>query len=120
MSRIPACVLLLFVALVISPARAQNNDSSQAPDGNTPQTQPTPAAVSPQSHSEANGRIQRSVTDLLSGDPILNGADIEVTVDDNDITLTGEVDNYAQHQRVLALLEQYTRWRRVVDKLKIQ
>ena len=41
-------------------------------------------------------------------------------MDDHDITLTGSVDSYAQHQRVLALLQQYARWRRIVDKLQMK
>lgn len=68
--------------------------------------------------SEANSRIQRSAEDLLRGDPQLNGADVQVTVDDHAITLTGTVDTYTQHQRVLALMQQYARYRGIVDKLR--
>jgi osmotically-inducible protein OsmY len=67
---------------------------------------------------EANSRIQRSVESLLSGDPQLSSADVEVSVDDSSITLTGSVDSYAQHQRALALVSQYSRYRQIVDKIK--
>ncbi len=70
--------------------------------------------------SENNSRIQRSVEDLLRGDQVLSSADINVTVDDYSITLTGHVDSYAQHQRVMALLNQYSRYRQIVDKLQMR
>lgn len=68
--------------------------------------------------SENNSRIQRSVEDLLRGDPVLSSADITTTVDDYAITLSGHVDSYAQHQRVMALVNQYSRYRKIVDKLQ--
>lgn len=117
MLHIAACALLLLLA----PALWQQNQdyaSPQAVPGSSPQAQPTPKARD--SHSEANSRIQRSVDDLLRGDQVLSGAAIQTAVDDENITLTGTVKNYAQHQRVLALVEQYSRWRRIVDKLSIE
>lgn len=111
MLRILVCALLLSVsfALTQGPAsRAQEAKPSPTPSDNA------------QSKSEANSRIQRSVEDLLHGDQVLSSADIETTVDDYSITLTGHVDSYAQHQRVLALLEQYARYRKIVDKLQMK
>jgi osmotically-inducible protein OsmY len=58
------------------------------------------------------------MTDLLSSDPVLSGANVEATVDDKNITLTGTVKSHAQHQRVLQLAEQYRRWREIVDQIK--
>ncbi|HEX7286073.1 MAG TPA: BON domain-containing protein [Candidatus Angelobacter sp.] len=68
--------------------------------------------------SENNSRIQRSVQDLLQGDTVLSSADVQVAVDDYAITLTGTVDSYAQHQRAMALVSQYSRYRKIVDKIQ--
>lgn len=87
------------------------------PQATLPQQQ-APPAQNLQSNSEANQRIQRSVEDLLSGDQLLSNADVEVAVDDVAITLTGYVDGYAQHSRVMALVQQYARYRQIVDKIK--
>ena len=119
MYRFPVCALLLAIPLGFSYGYVQSGDTQQAPSP-TAQGQPSQTPAPAQSTGEANSRIQRSVEDLLSGDPLLNSADIQVTVDDHDITLTGSVDSYAQHQRVLALLQQYARWRRIVDKLQMK
>jgi osmotically-inducible protein OsmY len=56
----------------------------------------------------------------MSSDPILSGSDVEVDVDDRDVTLTGTVESHVQHQRVLQLVAQYGRWRKIVDKLKLE
>ncbi len=117
MYRIPMCALLLLLV-----AFAFSQDPQQPSQQNQPASsasQQTPAQQH-QEMSEANSRIQRSVEDLLRGDPVLSSADIQVAVDDYSITLTGHVDSYAQHQRVMALLEQYTRYRKIVDKLQMK
>jgi type II secretory pathway component HofQ len=83
------------------------------------QTSPPPqASPQKQESADANRRIHDSVADLLSSDPVLSGADVNVTVDDKNITLTGTVDNHAQHERVLQLVAQYGRWRNIVDQIK--
>jgi osmotically-inducible protein OsmY len=91
-------------------AHSSAHDSSQSP----PPAQPSP----PRNQTEANRRIHDSIDDLLSSDPILSGSDVEATVDDRNITLTGTVKSHAQHQRVLQLVEQYRRWREIVDQIK--
>jgi hypothetical protein len=119
MYRFPVCALLLSVPFAFVHSFVQSYEPPQSePAGLQAQPSQTPAPA--QSTSEANSRIQRSVEDLLSGDPLLSSADIQVNVDDHNITLTGSVDSYAQHQRVLALLQQYSRWRRIVDKLQMK
>jgi osmotically-inducible protein OsmY len=116
MYRIALCVLLLATASVAqTPQQTPAANPSPSPDQSAQQQTP-PAAH--QDMSENNSRIQRSVEDLLRGDPVLSSADIQTTVDDYAITLTGHVDSYAQHQRVMALVNQYSRYRKIVDKLQ--
>ena len=109
--------LLLFLAIspvipssvIQAPAQqaigfTQQNPSEPAPNRNT--------------KTEQNSRIQRSAEDALRGDQLLTGANLQVTVDDYDLTLTGKVESYQQHQRALALMQQYARYRQIVDKLE--
>lgn len=117
MARTAACFLLLVLLLSLSLLQHQSLSSPHPTLANM-QTQPTPKTA--EAHSEANARIKRSIDDLLQGDLLLQGVKIETTVDDEEIILTGTVDNYSQHQRVLALADQYSRWRRIVDKLIIK
>ena len=129
MGRSRVCVLLLLAIsamLTFSAAQQPLQDSQQASQNSSANPAPPPASGSQsaqpqpqeQSRSELNSRIQRSVEDILSGDPQLSSADVNVSVDDHAITLTGSVDTYMQHQRVLALLDQYSRYRQIVDKLQ--
>lgn len=115
MCRIRFSVPMLLFAFTCSSALAQGQP---APGSQQPQQQAQQKPPEAQQHSEANSRIQRSVEDVLSGDPQLSGADVHVNVDDHAITLTGTVDTYTQHQRVMALMQQYTRYRQIVDKLQ--
>lgn len=118
MYRVPVCALLLLAAsFAFSQDPQQSPPASSASPGQSAQQQ-QPQQPTHQDMSESNSRIQRSIEDLLHGDQILSSADIVTTVDDYSITLTGHVDSYAQHQRVMALLEQYARYRKIVDKLQ--
>ena len=117
MARTEACFLLLVLLLSLSLLQHQSLSSPHPTLANM-QTQPTPKTA--EAHSEANSRIKRSVDDLLEGDLLLQGVDIETTVDDEEIILTGTVDTYSQYQRVLALVDQYSRWRKIVNNVIIK
>jgi len=68
----------------------------------------------------ANDEIQSNLQSALDDDPILSGADLEAEVDDEVITLTGTVESYRQHQRVLELVSSYSSARDIVDKVTVQ
>lgn len=117
MVRISLFVLSAALAVFIGNQQPQDAQSS-AHDSSQSQAaaQPSPA----RNQTEANRRIHDSIDDLMSSDPILSGSDVEVDVDDRDVTLTGSVKSHAQHQRVLQLVAPYARWRKIVDKLKFE
>jgi hypothetical protein len=117
----PRIVLFLFLGVPILLAFAMQPQQSHDPQppaspssGAQAQEQPPPQA---QTQTEANRRIHDSISDLLDSDPVVNGADVDATVDDHNITLTGTVESYTQHQRVLQLVAQYGRWRKIVDNI---
>jgi len=117
MARIFFCALLLFSLFGFARLSPQSQDvSGQSPTTPAQQNQ-TPPDPSSQDKAGANSRIQDSIEDLLKSDPVLSGADVQVAVDDKNITLTGTTQSYAQHQRVLHLVDQYSRWRQIVDKI---
>ena len=125
----PRTVLLSFIAvpvLIVAMQLQQSQNPQPAdPSASNPtnqtnaQPQSTPAS-NPQDQSGQNQRIQSSIDDLLSSDQVLSGTDVNVAVDDVNITLTGHVDSYAQHQRVLQLVSSYGRWRKIVDQVQMK
>ena len=127
----PRTVLLSFIAVPVlivamqlqqSQNPQQTDPSAANPTNQTnaqPQSTPTPNS-NPQDQSGQNQRIQSSIDDLLSSDPVLSGTDVNAAVDDQSITLTGHVDSYQQHQRVLQLVSSYGRWRKIVDQVKMK
>lgn len=117
----PRVSLLVLVAafFVFVPPSLQSQDPKPAGSpstyaGNFQGETPPPQQENP----DVNRRIRDSIRDLLSSDPVLSGANVEATVDDKNITLTGTVKSHVQHQRVLQLVEQYRRWREIVDQIK--
>ena len=115
----PRTGLLIFVVLSTLAVAAQTPQHTD-PATNPAHAQQQAAPAGPQDSASANQRIQSSIDDLLSSDPVVDGADVEVAVDDHNITLTGSVENYTQHQRVLQLVSSYGRWRRIVDHVKMK
>jgi hypothetical protein len=93
-----------------------SSSGAQAPSGGTQAH--TPPASPSQKETGANRRIQDSISDLLSSDPVLSGSDVDATVDDHNIVLTGKVQSHVQHERVLQLVSSYGRWRNIVDKIQ--
>ena len=121
MARILLCILLLSAAFGFS-QQPQNQDPPRTPPPNSPDNSPPPpqSATQDQSKAGANTRIQNSIQDLLSSDPILSDVDVEANVNDESIVLTGTVESYAQHQRVLQLVSSYGRWRKIDDRVKMK
>jgi osmotically-inducible protein OsmY len=117
-------VFLVAVLLMAGAAAGQSHDPQQTnpstPGAGTDPQHNAQATPAPQTDSSANQRIHDSLSDLLSSDQVLSDADVEVKVDDRNITLSGSVENQAQHQRVLELAAQYTRWRKIVDKIQLK
>jgi hypothetical protein len=74
----------------------------------------------PHNHSDLNEQIRSNLQSVFRGDLILRGADLEASVDDQTITLTGTVQNYRQHQRALELLSPYINERSVEDKVLLE
>lgn len=115
------CLSLCLLLLLPVFRQGQNPPAamSPSPDNRQPQSSsPTPAEE--RSRDEANRTMQATIEDIFKADPILEGAQIQTTVDDEAITLSGAVQNEAQHQRALQLVHPYTRWRKVVDKIIVK
>jgi hypothetical protein len=121
MVRIFLCVPMLSAILWSTAQFMPNQDSPTQPPTSSAENSQSPAQnSSPQDKAGANERIQTSIRDLLKSDPVVDGADIQVSVDDHSIVLSGKVESYAQHQRVLQLVAQYGRWRQIVDQIKME
>jgi len=84
------------------------------------QPAPPQPTAHPQDKSENNSKIRSHINDVLRSDPSISGADVQTNVDDQNITLTGTVQSEGQHQRVLQLVEHYSRWRQIVDKISVK
>jgi len=122
MTRIFLCTLLLLGMPVVAQQQPHNPDptvpNAQVSPENTAQTDQPEQLL--QDKSEGNERIQSNLQSAFDDDPTLSGADVAANVNDESITLTGTVQSYLQHQRVLQLASPYNRNREIVDKVTVQ
>lgn len=117
--------LVFTLVLLGIPMLAQQSQTSnpifphaQASPESTAQTDQSEQPL--QDKAAGNERIQSNLQSAFDGDPTLSGAQVEAAVDDESITLTGTVDSYLQHQRVLQLISPYFNYRTIVDKVTVQ
>jgi osmotically-inducible protein OsmY len=115
------CTLLMLGTPMLAQQSQTTNPKSSNAQASPESTAQTDQPGQPlQSKAAVNERIQRNVQSAFEDDPTLSGAEVEAAVDDQSITLTGTVESYLQHQRVLQLVSPYSRNREIVDKLTVQ
>lgn len=122
--KIVVVLLSLSAALACAqqPANPSQNPPS-APPATAPESnqQPTPTPqIARQDKASANSQILDNVRSAVNSDPILSGTNVQVSVDDVYITLTGSVDSQGQLQRVLQLVSPYVNVRQLVNKIQIR
>ncbi len=128
MTRILVCALLLGAPVAFS---QQPQGQGQNPPPSTPpvtypdkstqsQPSPSPTPQNPQDNSGVNSQMESDLKSVLSSDPALSGSDIQASVDDMSITLTGSVQTQAQIERAMALVSPYARYRNVVNKIAVK
>jgi osmotically-inducible protein OsmY len=78
------------------------------------------SAKTAQSEAAGNELIEDNIQSAFDDDPTLSGADVAANVNDESITLTGTVQSYLQHQRVLELVSPYYNYRSIGDKVTVQ
>src|SRR5262245_54754532 len=126
MTPIRLCAFLLLFAVFALAQQPQSQtqnpgDTTSSAQRDRSQPPPTPAPTPQQQNRPGvNSQIQSQLDALVSGDPFLNDADVEVNVDDQNITLTGTIASEGQRQRVLQLASQYSRYRQIVDKMTVK
>jgi osmotically-inducible protein OsmY len=109
-----ACAALLVAATSVSCP----GDTSQQQTQQQQQLPQPPASL--QDKSGVNSQIQSNLRSDLKSDPGLSGTDVETTVDDVNITLTGTVQSQAQLDRVMALASPYASYRKLVNKVTVK
>lgn len=126
MIRTLLCALLLTATFAFAQQQPQGqgqnppNATPPAPD-NRPQSQQPPATAPQQQQSPmANTDVQSQIQNVLGNDPSLSGVQVQASVDDQSITLTGTVDSQAQKDRAMALVSPYMGQRKIVDKIKVK
>jgi hypothetical protein len=118
--------LFLLSTLMVCQAQTQNQEPSitsvqSSPASDTQaQAADRPIEALLQEKEEANDQIQTNLQSALDDDPILADSDVAANVDDVRIVLTGTVQSFQQHQRVLELVSPYGDSREIVDKLKVE
>jgi hypothetical protein len=73
----------------------------------------------PKGYQRSDERIREDVCDRLTDDEIIDPSDVEVTVSNCEVTLSGTVDDREQRRRAELLAEQVTGVTQVQNKLRV-
>ncbi len=87
--------------------------------GNSPDSMP-PDTRAPGPLSPSNTEVQQQIQTKVSTEPILRDSGVQISVDDQSVTLTGTVDSEQQHDSALRIAQSYAGDRTIVDKLTIR
>jgi hypothetical protein len=119
MTRKLICALLLLGTPMLC-QQPPNSDPTTSDAQVAPQNMADQSEQPLQDKAARNERIQNNLQSSFDDDPTLSGAEVAANVDDRSITLTGKVQSYLQHQRVLQLVSPYYGYRTVVDKVTVE
>jgi osmotically-inducible protein OsmY len=122
MNRILLGILMLMGTSVIGQQQPLNQEPPVLNARVSPEnsTQVDQSNRTLQDKAAGNARIQSNLQSAFDDDPVLSGTDLTANVDDERITLTGTVQSYLQHQRVVQLVSPYSNYREIVDKVTVQ
>lgn len=74
----------------------------------------------PKNYSRSDDRIKEDVNDRLSDDPFIDASDIDVSISNGEVTLTGTVDHRSTKRRAEDLAEAVSGVKNVENRLRVQ
>ena len=80
----------------------------------------TTGAEGPKGYKRSDPRIQEDVNDRLADDPYLDASEIEVTVTNGEVTLSGTVDSRQARRRAEDIAEQLSGVTHVQDNVRVR
>jgi osmotically-inducible protein OsmY len=73
----------------------------------------------PRNYSRSDDRIKEDINDRLSDDPFVDASDIDVTVTNGEVTLTGNVDDRSNKRRAEDLAEAVSGVKNVENRIRV-
>ncbi|HEY0653218.1 MAG TPA: BON domain-containing protein [Chryseosolibacter sp.] len=73
----------------------------------------------PKSYTRSDDRIKEDINDKLSDDPFIDASDIDVTVSNGEVTLTGTVDHRSTKRRAEDLAEAVSGVKNVENRIRV-
>ena len=73
----------------------------------------------PRNYSRSDDRIKEDINDRLSDDPFVDASEIEVTVSNGEVTLTGSVDDRSNKRRAEDLAEAVSGVKNVENRIRV-
>lgn len=84
-----------------------------------PTTQMPPDTKAPPPQAMSSEKAQRQITERLTSEPALANTNVDATVDENSVVLTG-VYTATQHDLAVRIAQSYAGERKLVDKIKVR
>jgi BON domain len=119
--------LLLFAASMV--AQQQGNPPYSPPPYGTPPTFPQeqkpaqpmpPDTKAPPPETLPSADVEQQIQKKLATEPLLAKTNLNASVDDKSVVLSGTVADERQHELALRIAESYSGDRRIVDKIQVR
>jgi osmotically-inducible protein OsmY len=65
-------------------------------------------------------QVEGQIVKQFRNEPGLSGTNVDATVEDNSVVLTGTVDTEVQHDLAIRIAQSNAGDRRIVDRIKVQ
>lgn len=113
----------LFLA-IMAMAQLQEQPPYQTPhtfpEGRQSRRGLPPDTQAPAPQTMSSKQVEGQIVKQLRDEPGLSGTNIDATVDDNSVVLTGTVDSITQRDLAIRIAQSNAGDRNVVDRIKVQ
>src|ERR1041384_3949586 len=116
-----AALFLPTVALAQPQGQPPYQTPPTFPEGrHSPRGQISPDTQTPAPQTMSSKQVEGQIVKQFRNEPGLSGTNLDATVEDNSVVLTGTVDTGVQHDLAIRIAQSNAGDRRVVDRIKVQ
>jgi osmotically-inducible protein OsmY len=79
-----------------------------------------PDTKAPPAETMSSEKVEEQILNQLRAEPMLSGTNVDASVDNNSVVLTGSVETMTQHDLAVHIADANAGDRKIVDKIKIR
>ena len=122
MKYVLSCAVLFLATMALAQPQGQPpyHTPPTFPEGHQSRPQLPPDTQSPAPQTMSSKQVEGQIVKQLRDEPGLLGTNVDATVDDNSVVLTGAVDTEMQHDLAIHIAQSNAGDRSVMDRIKVR